>query len=109
MTAWRIAGRPLEFSPPLAVGIVNVTDDSFYEGARSGTPERAVEDGLALAAEGFDLLDVGAVAARSGPPVPAEDEASLLIPAVEGIVARAGVPVSADTFQAAVAERALDA
>ena len=109
MASWRLTDRVLDLTAPLAVGIVNVTDDSFYEGARSGTPERAVEDGLALAAEGFDLLDVGAVAARSGPPVPAEDEASLLIPAVEGIVARAGVPVSADTFQAAVAERALDA
>ena len=43
MTRWRLADRVLEFPPPLAAGIVNVTDDSFFEGARSGTPERAVE------------------------------------------------------------------
>ncbi len=50
---------------PLAAGIVNVTVDSMFEGARSGTPEQAVEDGRALVEAGFDMLDVGAVAARS--------------------------------------------
>ena len=109
MTAWRIAGRVLEFPPPLAAGIVNVTDDSFFEGARSGTPERAVADGLALAEAGFDLLDVGAVPARSGPAVQADEEAARLVPAIEGLVGRAGVPVTADTFQVEVARRALDA
>ena len=88
---------------------MNVTDDSFYAGARSGTPERAVADGLALVESGFDLLDVGAVAARSGPPVAAADEAGRLVPAIERLVAEAGVPVIADTFSPQVAARALDA
>src|SRR2546423_6184466 len=109
MTAWRIAGRPLEFPPPLAAGTVNVTDDSFYEGARSETPERAVEDGLALVEAGFDLLDVGAVPARSGPAVPADEEAARLVPAVQELARRARVPVTADTFRVEVARRALDA
>jgi dihydropteroate synthase len=109
MTTWRLTDRVLEFPPPLAAGIVNVTDDSFFEGARSVTPERAVEDGLALAVAGFDLLDVGAVPARSGPQVPAEREAARLIPAVEGLARRADVPVSADTYQVEVARLALDA
>ena len=109
MTAWRIADRLLEFPPPLAAGIVNVTDDSFFEGARSETPERAVVDGLALAEAGFDLLDVGAVPARSGPAVPADEEAARLVPAIEGLVRHAGAPVTADTFQVEVARRALDA
>jgi dihydropteroate synthase len=106
---WRLGGPTLRFPPPLVAGIVNVTDDSFFEGARSGTPERAVEDGLALAEAGFDLLDVGAVAARSGPPVAVADEARRLIPAVERLAAEAGVPVIADTFSAEVAGQALDA
>jgi dihydropteroate synthase len=109
MPAWRLRDRTLEFPPPLAAGIVNVTDDSFFEGARSGTPERAVADGLALAEAGFDLLDVGAVAARSGPPVPADAESARLVPAVETLAARAGVPILADTFSPEVARRALDA
>jgi dihydropteroate synthase len=109
MASWRLSDRVLEFPPPLAVGIVNVTDDSFFAGARSGTPERAAEDGVALAEAGFDLLDVGAVPARSGPPVAPDEEASRLVPAVEGLVRRTGLPVTADTFEPEVAARALDA
>jgi dihydropteroate synthase len=109
VTRWRLADRVLEFPPPLAAGIVNVTDDSFFEGARSGTPEQAIEDGLELVAAGFDLLDVGAVPARSGPPVSPQEEAERLIPAVEGLGREAGVPVSVDTFHPEVAARALDA
>src|SRR4051812_22334472 len=85
--AWRLADRTLDLARPLGAGIVNVTVDSMFEGARSDTPEQAVRDGLALAGAGFEMLDVGAVAARSGPPVPPEDEAAALVPAVEGLVA----------------------
>ncbi len=106
--SWRLADRVLRRGDPLAVGIVNVTGDSMYEGARSGTPEQAIEDGHRLLAEGFEMLDVGAVAARSGPSVAVEDEARPLIPAIEGL-AGAGVPVSADTFVPEVARRALEA
>jgi dihydropteroate synthase len=100
----------------------------MFEGARSGTPEQAVRDGLELAGAGFDMLDVGAVAAKAGPPVPAEDEAAALVPAIEGLVAslrgaspRPGgeerprnggwgeVPISADTFSVEVARRGVAA
>jgi dihydropteroate synthase len=122
---WRLADRTLDLTQPLAAGIVNVTVDSMFEGARSGTPEQAIADGLALAEAGFDMLDVGAVAAKAGPPVPAEVEAAALVPAVEGLVEQSrgslrtegvqkeprdgGVPVSADTFSVEVARRALAA
>jgi dihydropteroate synthase len=123
---WRLADRTLDLARPLAAGIVNVTVDSMFEGARSGTPEQAVADGLALLEAGFDMLDVGAVAARSGPPVAAEEEAAALVPAIEGLTrgggggsgggaaagepgATTGTPVSADTFSVTVARRALAA
>ena len=109
MPAWRLRDRTFDFPPPLGAGIVNVTQDSFFEGARSATPERAVEDGLRLVEAGFDMLDVGAVPARSGPPVPVDDEAARLVPAVEGLAGRAGVPVLADTFSPEVAGRAVEA
>src|SRR3954449_5023205 len=83
---WRLADRTLDLARPLGAGIVNVTVDSMFEGARSGTPEQAVRDGLALAQAGFEILDVGAVAAKAGPPVSPEDEAAALVPAVEGLV-----------------------
>jgi len=122
--AWKLAERELDLARPLAAGIVNVTLDSMFEGARSGTPEQAVADGLALAEAGFEMLDVGAVAAKVGPPVAPEDEAAALVPAVEGLARRlrtlgpyrghdrginAPPPVSADTFSPQVARRALAA
>jgi dihydropteroate synthase len=105
---WRLADRVVELGRPVAAGIVNVTVDSMFEGARSGTPVQAVKDGMALVESGFDMLDVGAVAAKAGPPVPPEVEAAALVPAIEGLVG-AGVPVSADTFSVEVAREALAA
>ncbi|MBM3665874.1 MAG: dihydropteroate synthase [Actinobacteria bacterium] len=109
MPCWKLADRSLELDRPLAAGIVNVTDDSMYAGARSGTAEQAVADGERLAGEGFEMLDVGAVAARSGPPVPPAEEAAKLAPAIAGLVERTGLPVSADTFSTEVAAAALGA
>lgn len=106
---WQLRDRTLELERPIGVGIVNVTEDSFFEGARSGTPEQAVADGLALVEAGFEMLDVGAVAARSGPPVPAEEEAAKLVPAIEGLADAAEVPISADTFSPEVARPAVEA
>jgi len=121
--AWRLADRTLDLARPIGAGIVNVTVDSMFEGARSGTPEQAVADGLALAEDGFEMLDIGAVAAKAGPPVSPLDEAAALVPAVEGLVTELrgsfvaqertkephNVPISADTFSPEVARRALAA
>jgi dihydropteroate synthase len=106
---WQLRDRTLELEQPVGAGIVNVTDDSMFEGARSGTPEGAVADGLALAEAGFDMLDVGAVAARSGPPVLAREEAGKLVPTLESLAVQTDLPLSADTFSAEVARAALDA
>jgi len=124
--AWRLADRTLDLAQPIGAGIVNVTIDSMFEGARSGTPEQAVADGLALAEAGFEMLDVGAVAAKAGPPVPPENEAAALVPAIEGLARQLvrsfslpgtekeqtngeGAAISADTFSPEVARRALAA
>ncbi|HEY1853210.1 MAG TPA: dihydropteroate synthase [Solirubrobacterales bacterium] len=104
---WKLADRTLDLSSPIAAGIVNVTTDSMFSGARSGTPEQAVADGVELAAAGFGMLDVGAVAAKAGPPVGVAEEAAALVPTVEGLVLQTDLPVSADTFSPEVAELAL--
>jgi dihydropteroate synthase len=122
MVEWRLRDLTLDLARPVGAGIVNVTVDSMFEGARSGTPEQAIADGIGLVEAGFDMLDVGAVAARSGPPVGVEDECVALLPAIEGMAAieigaddgeggEAGgrVPISADTFQVDTARRALEA
>jgi len=108
--AWKLVDTALELERPLAAGIVNVTEDSMFEGARSGSPAQAIADGRALVEQGFDMLDVGAVAARSGPPVPAGEEGPALAKTIAGLVdADVGLPISADTFSAQAAESALAA
>ena len=57
----------LEAGPrPLVMGVVNVTPDSFSDGGRYDTTERAVAHGRALLAEGADLLDIGGESTRPG-------------------------------------------
>lgn len=109
---WKVAPeRALLLGRPIGAGIVNVTDDSMWEGARSETAAGAVADGLRLAAGGFEMIDVGAVPARAGDPVLAEAEAAKLIPAIEGLRERLpdAVAISADTFNPGVARAAVAA
>ncbi len=102
----RLEGRPF-----LLMGIVNVTPDSFSDGGRFLDPGAAVAHGRSLAAEGADILDIGAESSRPGSdPVPPEEELRRLLPVVRGLrEALPEVPLSVDTTKAAVAEAALDA
>jgi dihydropteroate synthase len=108
-TSWRLRAAELELTQPRAVGVVNVTGDSFFSGARSETPPVAIRHGLALVEAGFDMLDVGAVPARGGASGPVEEEQARLIPVISALSERAGVPVSADTSSPAVARAAVAA
>ncbi len=107
----RLRDRTVAVEPgrPLVMGIVNAGDDSFSDAVRLDTLERRVEHGLALVAQGADLVDVGA---ESGvtytPSSAADDEAALVVPLVERLVAE-GVTVSVDTWKPEVARAALDA
>jgi dihydropteroate synthase len=93
----------------LVMGVVNVTPDSFSDGGRWIDPAAAVEHGLALAADGADLVDVGGESTRPGAERPSlDEELRRVLPVVRGL-SRAGVPVSIDTMRAEVAEQALDA
>jgi dihydropteroate synthase len=92
------------------MGIVNVTPDSFSDGGRFADPDAAVAHGLALVAAGADLLDVGGESTRPGAePVAVDVERARVLPVVERLAARAGVPVSVDTAKAVVARDALAA
>ncbi|HET6814938.1 MAG TPA: dihydropteroate synthase [Actinomycetota bacterium] len=94
----------------LVMGVVNVTPDSFSDGGRYLDPEAAVARGLALVAEGADLLDVGGESTRPGATdVPEAVELERVLPVVEELARTAEVPVSIDTRKAAVAAAALAA
>ena len=102
--------RALAAGRPLVCGILNVTPDSFSDGGRFDSFDRAVERGLTLAAEGADLIDVGGESTRPGsrPPTLAE-ELARVVPVVEALVQRAPVPVSVDTSRPEVMRAAVAA
>jgi dihydropteroate synthase len=94
----------------LVMGVVNVTPDSFSDGGRYLDPAAAVAHGLALVADGADLLDVGGESTRPGATdVPGAVELERVLPVVEQLARTAEVPVSIDTRKAAVAAAALAA
>jgi dihydropteroate synthase len=94
----------------LAVGILNVTPDSFSDGGRLGGVEAAVARGLALFEEGADWVDVGGESTRPGAArVPAAEEIGRTAPVVEALRRRGAGPLSIDTTKAEVARAALDA
>ncbi|MBI2827488.1 MAG: dihydropteroate synthase [Planctomycetia bacterium] len=92
------------------MGVVNVTPDSFSDGGRFFDAAAAVEQGVRLAAEGADLLDIGGESARPyAEQVDAQEELRRVLPVVEALAERVGVPVSIDTWKAAVARAAVAA
>jgi len=95
---------------PLIMGILNVTPDSFSDGALYLDPRRAVARALAMQAEGADLIDVGGESTRPGAkPVSAQEEIKRVVPVIERLAARLKIPISIDTSKAAVAEAAIRA
>ncbi|MDE2691256.1 MAG: dihydropteroate synthase [Acidobacteriota bacterium] len=96
---------------PLVMGVLNVTPDSFSDGGLYDTPDRALDHARRMAAEGADLIDVGAESTRPGAaPVGLENELARLLPVVEGIASLdLGVALSVDTAKPEAADRALAA
>jgi dihydropteroate synthase len=98
------------FPPPAVMGILNVTPDSFSDGGAFLDADAAVAHGLALAAEGADLVDVGGESTRPGSdPVSMDEELARVIPVIERLAPQVGVPLSIDTRKAGVAAAALRA
>jgi len=107
---WEIAGRTLALDHPVLIGIVNVTPDSFSDGGRFSTADRAVAQAERLVADGCELLDVGGESTRPGAaPVAAPEEIARVAPVIEQLARRGLGPVSVDTRKAAVARAALAA
>ena len=96
---------------PLVMGVLNVTPDSFSDGGQFLQPSAAIEHARRLAAEGADILDIGAESTRpygGMRPVSLEEERARLEPILPA-VATIGIPVSIDTIKAGVAAWALEA
>ncbi len=96
----------------MLMGILNVTPDSFSDGGRYTAVETAVAQGVRMAGEGAEVIDVGGESTRPGAePVPAAEQIRRVVPVIERLRPQlpAGVFISIDTTRAEVAAAALDA
>jgi dihydropteroate synthase len=94
----------------LVMGVLNVTPDSFSDGGKFFTVDRAVEAALAMERAGADILDIGAESTRPGSTgIPASEELARLLPVLQTLRGRLKVPISVDTQKASVAEIAVGA
>jgi len=92
----------------LIMGILNVTPDSFYDGGRRLDPAKAIADGVAMAAGGADIIDIGGESTRPGArPLSEDEELARVVPVVSGLRREVGVPISIDTYKSKIARAAL--
>ena len=92
------------------IGIINLTPDSFSGDGLGGDVDAAVDLALRFQDEGADILDIGAESTRPGhKQISLNKELARLMPALEAVAKRVDLPISVDTYKAAVARRAVDA
>lgn len=111
-TTLRVRGHTFSWDPARPrvrlMGVVNVTPDSFSDGGRFLDADAAYRHACALAAEGADIVDVGAESTRPGSrSVSAAEEQDRLLPVLERLLKEPPCPVSVDTTKHDVAEAAL--
>jgi dihydropteroate synthase len=93
----------------LVMGILNVTPDSFSDGGEFETVDSAVAHGLAMIAEGADIIDIGGESTRPGAVrITEEEELSRVIPVIKEL-AHHGAVISIDTMRSGVARAAVAA
>jgi dihydropteroate synthase len=107
---WSTGRGPLALDPPLIVGILNVTPDSFSDGGRFVTADAALRHAEDLVAQGAGMIDVGAESTRPGAVrVSEEEEWQRLAPVLDGLARTfPKLPVSVDTTRSGTARRALE-
>jgi len=109
-TVWRTARRNLELTRPLIMGILNVTPDSFSDGALYLNPQQALAQAQKMIDAGADIIDIGGESTRPGAePVSAKEEAARIIPVITGLAEKTGCVISVDTWKSYVAEEAMAA
>ena len=108
--SFRLGERALDLSTrTLVMGILNRTPDSFFDRGATFGLDALLRRAEALAAEGADVLDVGGVKAGPGPEVTENEELERVVPAIEALRSRLDIPVSVDTWRAAVLDEACGA
>src|SRR5262245_1784017 len=108
---WKTGTRAFDVSRHgLIMVVLNVTPDSFSDGGEFLTADKATQRGLQMAAEGANIIDVGGESTRpESQPVTAEVELRRVIPVIQSLRPKLGIPISIDTSKAEVARAAIEA
>jgi len=106
---WKLKDRELQLGDrTLIMGILNVTPDSFSDGGKFLDPDRAFARAVEMEEEGADIIDIGAESTRPGSArISENEELRRLVPVLKRLRGKLAIPISVDTYKAAVAERAL--
>lgn len=108
---WKALSYSFEFPrPALAMGILNVTPDSFSDGGLYLEPGAAVAHAIEMIREGAEILDIGGESTRPGAdPISEEEELRRILPVIEALRSQVRVPISVDTRKPNVAKAAIQA
>lgn len=92
------------------MGVLNVTPDSFSDGGKFFSLDKALSQGLEMVEEGADIIDVGGESTRpSSVPVSLEEEKKRVLPVIEKLAKKIQVPISIDTYKSQLVRKALEA
>lgn len=92
------------------MGILNVTPDSFSDGGKFNTTDKALKHAEEMIRDGADIIDIGGESTRPGfIPVSSSEETERVCPVIEKIKQEFDIPVSVDTFKGDTAEAAAQA
>jgi dihydropteroate synthase len=107
---WRTRRAELDLAKKGAImGVLNVTPDSFFDGAKYSNCVAAVQRGCELIEEGAQIVDIGGESSRPGAsPVPVEEELRRVLPVVKELRRHSDVLLSVDTYKAEVARCCLE-
>ncbi|EMR12669.1 dihydropteroate synthase [Methylophaga lonarensis MPL] len=104
------AGKSLDLSAPKVMGILNVTPDSFSDGGKFNSVDKALQQAEAMLQAGAAIIDIGGESTRPGSePVSIEQELDRVLPAIEAIHRELDVIISIDTHKPAVMQAAVAA
>lgn len=106
----RLGDKVIEFAVPQVMAIVNVTDDSFYDGSRFMSADAIAERVERAVAEGASIIDIGGYSSRpNAEDVSTEEEWRRVKRGLEAVARQSvGVAVSVDTFRSEVARRTVE-
>ncbi len=105
-----LGGRLYDLNQPLIMGILNINEDSFFDGGKYTTVNAAVEQALKMENEGADIIDIGPASSKPGSKlIDPKMEWGLLEPVLNALRSEVpNMPLSIDTYNSSTAERAVN-